>query len=172
MKWPVAARDHGTFCISCHTAVPYALARPALRTPLGEVGLSPNEQRLLDNVVKRVRLGREAAPFYGGARGDTIKRNESRGTESVLNALILAGYNAANGRLGEDTRTALANMWALQQTTGDLKGRGSGSSSATSRSKRTIPISTEPPWQQLPPAQRTKTTAPRLRIVLSCSEST
>ncbi|MDQ6701317.1 MAG: hypothetical protein M3Z36_14145, partial [Acidobacteriota bacterium] len=22
--WPTAARDHGTFCVSCHTAVPYA----------------------------------------------------------------------------------------------------------------------------------------------------
>ena len=30
-KWPSAARDHGTFCVSCHTAAPYALARPALR---------------------------------------------------------------------------------------------------------------------------------------------
>ena len=29
--WPNAARDRGTFCISCHTTLPYALARPALR---------------------------------------------------------------------------------------------------------------------------------------------
>ena len=29
--WPKAARDHQTFCVSCHTAVPYALSRPALR---------------------------------------------------------------------------------------------------------------------------------------------
>src|SRR6185295_13386636 len=32
MGWQGAARDHGTFCVSCHTALPYALARPALRT--------------------------------------------------------------------------------------------------------------------------------------------
>src|ERR1700751_1613695 len=31
MNWPKAARDHETFCVSCHTAVPYALSRPALR---------------------------------------------------------------------------------------------------------------------------------------------
>src|SRR6266487_640846 len=31
MDSKTAARDHGTFCISCHTAAPYALARPALR---------------------------------------------------------------------------------------------------------------------------------------------
>src|SRR5215467_5750611 len=34
MGWPRAARDHETFCVSCHTAVPYALSRPTLRKPL------------------------------------------------------------------------------------------------------------------------------------------
>ena len=34
--WSNAARDRGTFCISCHTTLPYALARPALRASLGE----------------------------------------------------------------------------------------------------------------------------------------
>ena len=33
--WPNAARDRGTFCISCHTTLPFAIARPALRGPLG-----------------------------------------------------------------------------------------------------------------------------------------
>ena len=28
MGWKVAARDHETFCVSCHTVVPYAMARP------------------------------------------------------------------------------------------------------------------------------------------------
>jgi D-alanine-D-alanine ligase len=32
--WPSAARDHETFCVSCHTSLPYALARPALRAAL------------------------------------------------------------------------------------------------------------------------------------------
>src|SRR5215831_19084727 len=32
--WKGSARDHGTFCFSCHTAVPYALARPALSATL------------------------------------------------------------------------------------------------------------------------------------------
>src|SRR5215469_4368860 len=32
MEWPRAQRDHETFCVSCHTAVPYALSRSALRT--------------------------------------------------------------------------------------------------------------------------------------------
>src|ERR1043166_3158011 len=56
MEWPKAARDHETFCISCHTAVPYALARPALRAALAEGAPSANERRLLENVPKRGRL--------------------------------------------------------------------------------------------------------------------
>src|SRR5208283_1814693 len=36
MEWPKAARDREPFCVSCHTAVPYALSRPALRSALGE----------------------------------------------------------------------------------------------------------------------------------------
>src|SRR5271156_5492465 len=59
MGWQRAARDHDTFCVSCHTAVPYAMSRPSLRTALGEPGLSANEQKLIDNVTKRVRLWKE-----------------------------------------------------------------------------------------------------------------
>jgi squalene-hopene/tetraprenyl-beta-curcumene cyclase len=77
------------------------------------------ERRLLDNVTKRVRLGKEAGPYYSDPAD---KAAESRGTEAVLNALILAQRDARNGRLNEDTRTALDNMWALQQTTGDQAG--------------------------------------------------
>ena len=120
MGWQGAARDHGTFCVSCHTALPYALSRPALRGPLGDDAPSDNERRLLDNVTKRVRLRKEAGPYYGD--GDSDKAIESRGTEAVLNALILAGHDARSGRLNEDTQAALDNMWALQQTTGDQAG--------------------------------------------------
>jgi squalene-hopene/tetraprenyl-beta-curcumene cyclase len=122
MEWPKAARDHQTFCVSCHTAVPYALSRPALRQGLAEAAASANERRLLDNVTKRVRLWKEVAPFYSDADRGAYKTVESRGTESVLNALILASNDAQSGRLSNDTRAALDNMWAEQQTTGDKAG--------------------------------------------------
>jgi squalene-hopene/tetraprenyl-beta-curcumene cyclase len=122
MEWPKAARDHETFCVSCHTAVPYALSRPALRGALFEKGPSPNERRLLDNVTKRVRLWKEVAPFYSDADRGVYKTVESRGTESVLNALILVSHDAQNGQLTSDARMALDNMWAEQQTTGNKKG--------------------------------------------------
>ncbi|HEY6268189.1 MAG TPA: hypothetical protein VIX11_07830 [Candidatus Acidoferrum sp.] len=122
MGWPKSARDHETFCVSCHTAVPYALSRSALRKPLAETAPSANERRLLDNVVKRVRLWKEVAPFYSDADRGVYKTVESRGTESVLNALILASNDAQNGKLSDDTRTALDNMWSEQQTGGGRKG--------------------------------------------------
>lgn len=122
MEWPRAARDHETFCVSCHTAVPYALSRPALREAVGESAPSANERRLLDNVTKRVRLWKEVAPFYSDADRGVYKTVESRGTESVLNALILASHDAQSGQLSNDARAALGNMWAEQQTTGERKG--------------------------------------------------
>ncbi len=122
MDWPKSARDHETFCVSCHTAVPYALSRPALRKPLAESAPSANERRLLDNVTKRVRLWKEVEPFYKDADRGAYKSVESRGTESVLNALILASNDAQNDHLSADTRTALDNMWAEQQTNGNKKG--------------------------------------------------
>jgi len=122
IAWPTAACDHETFCISCHTAVPYALSRPALRAALAEEAPSPNERRLLASVTKRVRLWKEVEPFYSDEKRGAYKTAESRGTESVLNALILASYDARSGRLSDDTRTAFDNMWALQITGGDAQG--------------------------------------------------
>ena len=115
--WSGATRDHGTFCVSCHTSVAYALSRPALRT--AEEGPSVNERKLLENVTKRVRLWKEVGPFYSD---QGYKAAESRGTEAVLNALILASHDAQSGRLSDETRVAFDNMWALQETTGTKQG--------------------------------------------------
>lgn len=122
MEWPKAKRDHETFCVSCHTALPYALARPALSRALRERTPSSQERSLLENVTKRVRLWNEVAPYYSDANYGAHKAVESRGTESVLNALILASKDAENGQLSDDTRTAFANMWAEQQISGNNKG--------------------------------------------------
>ncbi len=119
--WPAATRDHDTFCVSCHTVVPYLLSRPVLRTELGEQQPSDEERKLMANVTKRVLLWNEVGPYYK-SEYDDAKPEESRGTEAVLNALILANADAQAGRLGKITRMAFDNMWNLQQTTGDAKG--------------------------------------------------
>ena len=120
--WPSSARDHDTFCVSCHTAVPYALGRPALRTALAENGPSSAERKLIANVAKRVQIWSEALPFYSDEKNGAPKTAEARGTESVLNALILSTYDARDGKFGDDTRKAFDNMWALQLKTGDAAG--------------------------------------------------
>lgn len=122
MNWSTSKRDHGTFCISCHTAVPYALARPALRPTDRGLARTQLEWQLLDNVTKRVRMWGVVEPFYPDATRGVPKTLESRGTESVLNALVLASYDARAGVLGADTRLALDNMWAQQLTSGADRG--------------------------------------------------
>jgi squalene-hopene/tetraprenyl-beta-curcumene cyclase len=122
MQWQGAARDHQTFCVSCHTAVPYALSRPALRKALAEEVPSVNELRLLDNVRKRVHDWKDAGTFYNDQEHGVSKTAQSRGTEAVLNALILASYDAQSGQLSDEARSAFDNMWALQQTTGNTPG--------------------------------------------------
>lgn len=122
MDWPSAARDHDTFCVSCHTAVPYAMARPALHPALGEHAASALERRLLDNVTKRVRMWKEVEPFYPTKKESDPKTIESRGTESILNALILASNDAPTGKLSADARLALENMWGEQLKAGDAAG--------------------------------------------------
>jgi squalene-hopene/tetraprenyl-beta-curcumene cyclase len=125
--WPKAARDHDTFCVSCHTALPYALSRSSLRGALAESQPSVPERDLLANITKRVEMWNDVKPFYPDS-GDLPRSLQSRTTEAILNALILATYNPArqggdlDGGLSATARTAFNNMWALQLKTGDQAG--------------------------------------------------
>src|SRR5213595_1740109 len=95
--WPNAQRDHGTFCVSCHTALPYMLARPALRRSLNELGAPVAETLMMHNIIKRVTMWREVEPFYPDQTRGVPKTSESRATEAILNAVILSRRAAMNG---------------------------------------------------------------------------
>jgi hypothetical protein len=114
---PKTRRSHGTSCISCHTGTPYLLARPALRRTVGEKGLAPPERALLDGVAERITKWSEAEPWYSHTEA---KIRESRGTEAILNALVLSYRERAEP--SEETsslrRTALANLWGEQRADG------------------------------------------------------
>jgi hypothetical protein len=116
--WDRAQKDHGTLCVSCHTQATYGLARPMLRRRLGEHGVSAQEQVMLASIEKRVRDWKEMQPFYSDAIYGTGKEIESRNAESVLNAVILANYDAGGKELSERTRIAFDNAWSLQSATG------------------------------------------------------
>ena len=117
-SWDRADKDRGTMCISCHTQASYGLARPALRQDLGETGLTASEKIMLASIEKRVRQWPQMQPFYSDVISGPGKEVESRDAESVLNAVILASYDARQGHLGETARLAFDNAWALQSKTG------------------------------------------------------
>src|SRR5262245_7528708 len=81
------AGKNETDCISCHTTVPYMLSRPALRRVMHVSSPTPQEVRLIDAVTRRVQTYDDQELLYDFSEQKEI---ESRGTEAVLNALVLA----------------------------------------------------------------------------------
>lgn len=116
--WDHAKRDHDTRCVSCHTQAPYALARPELRSILGDSSLSAGEKAMLADVEKRVREWDTMLPFYSDQKYGEGKELESRNAEAVLNAIILGSYDQAKKQLGDLTRIAFDHAWASQSKTG------------------------------------------------------
>jgi squalene-hopene/tetraprenyl-beta-curcumene cyclase len=113
-------------CVSCHSVLPYALARPALRKLSGDDAPGEWESRLLTQTRMRVenwpRLDSEAfGLFYDDS---DRKKTESWGTEAVFNALILAFDDRYQGRSTPSpaTKHAFVNLWQTQLRDGDKKG--------------------------------------------------
>lgn len=121
-QWPRAQKDQGTICVSCHTQLPYARVRPMLQRDLGEKEMAPADQAMMASVEKRVSHWAEMIPFYSDEKSGPGKTVEAHATESVLNAVILASVDQAQGHLRPITRTAFENAWALQQDKGDVAG--------------------------------------------------
>ena len=106
-----------TKCLSCHTAVPYALARPALRRMLGEAAPTAHETAILDTVRTRLSHLDTQQPFYDHTEA---KKIESAGVEAVMNAFLLASRDAGAGVSAPDapTRQAFARLWQMQRADG------------------------------------------------------
>jgi squalene-hopene/tetraprenyl-beta-curcumene cyclase len=115
-----------TSCVCCHTCVPYALARGALRHALGDQPPNATEKKLIDQTKLRVAS-------WNNLRDNSIalmdpssaeKRKESIGTEVVLNALILASADRYAGRStpSDPTIQAFKNLWKEQLLDGEDKG--------------------------------------------------
>src|SRR5581483_8392674 len=64
----------------------------------------------------------EIDPYYPDQRYGLPKTSESRGSEAVINALVLATRDSQTGKLSDDTRRAFQNMWKLQLQKGDVAG--------------------------------------------------
>ncbi|HEV3447264.1 MAG TPA: prenyltransferase/squalene oxidase repeat-containing protein [Gemmataceae bacterium] len=119
-------RANKSTCVSCHTLVPYALARPALRRLSGTMQPTVYETRLLDQTRKRVEHwqqldSKEFDLLYSFSEP---KKKEARGTEAVLNCLILAFDDQYEGRDRPSavTTKAFAHLWQTQAADGDKAG--------------------------------------------------
>ncbi len=103
-----------TTCVSCHTVIPYALARPALRRAMHVNELTPQEARLVDETSRRVQAS--------DRNSSCTRRDEgqSNGTEAVLYALILASADAGAAFVSRATRhvARLTRMWQTQRDDG------------------------------------------------------
>jgi hypothetical protein len=73
---------------------------------------------MLADVEKRVRAWDTMLPFYSDEKYGEGKEIESRNAESVLNAVILASYDAGHTQLSERTRLAFDHAWVLQSQAG------------------------------------------------------
>jgi squalene-hopene/tetraprenyl-beta-curcumene cyclase len=113
-------------CVSCHSLLSYALARPVLRQISKEKLPTKFETRVLEQTRSRVanwdKL--DAETFQLMYDFDEAKKKQSRGTEAVLNALILAREDRFQGRQkpSEDTKKSLSILWATQVNDGKEKG--------------------------------------------------
>lgn len=122
MQWNGAQRGQSTFCVSCHTSLPYLLARPQLDRMLGEANASPDEEKLIEDVTQRVHDWSTDRPYYSDSKEKPHQSQDARGTESVLNAFILVSRNSGTGHLSDDARLALDHMWNQQLRTGAQEG--------------------------------------------------
>lgn len=115
-----------TTCISCHSVLGYALARPLLRKRAGVETPTEQEKKLLDQTRMRVNNWKKLDTAAFGLLYDfsDSKKQESWGTEAVLNSVILAFNDHYQGRSSPSavTKEAFAHLWKTQVQVGDYKG--------------------------------------------------
>jgi squalene-hopene/tetraprenyl-beta-curcumene cyclase len=109
--------DTQTACVSCHAGLAYALSRPVLRRVMHVDVPSTQEAKLIDDTTRRVETYGTHQVLYDFSERRQI---ESRGTEAVLNAVILTSADAARN-LREPSgpaKKALARLWDTQRPDG------------------------------------------------------
>jgi squalene-hopene/tetraprenyl-beta-curcumene cyclase len=109
--------DTQTACVSCHAGLAYALSRPVLRRVMHVDVASTQEAKLLDDTTRRVETYGTHQLLY---EFNERKQVESRGTEAVLNAVILTSADAARNlrEPSAPTKKALARLWETQRPDG------------------------------------------------------
>lgn len=119
VAWPMATAS-GVACVSCHTGLPYLVARPALRRALREnTGPTLYEAVLVDSMRATV-IRTDAKDLFAGLKGKIV--DEVYGAQAVLSGLVLAMDDATRGKLSPEGEKSLERMWSIQVKTGADKG--------------------------------------------------
>lgn len=119
VAWPTAMAS-GVACVSCHTGLPYLLARPALRRTLGETTGPTLYEGLLVASMRATVIRSDAKDLFHGLKGPIV--DQVYGAQVVLSALVLAMDDAQRGRMSPEAETSFKRLWALQVRDGEDKG--------------------------------------------------
>jgi squalene-hopene/tetraprenyl-beta-curcumene cyclase len=119
VAWPGASRS-GVACVSCHTGLPYLVARPALRQALNEKTGPTLHEGLLVSGMRATVFRTDANDLFGGLKG--LIADQVYGAQVVLASLVLAMDDASRGRLSAEGEKAFDRLWSLQLKSGPDKG--------------------------------------------------
>lgn len=120
VAWPTAMAS-GVACVSCHTGLPYLVARPALRRALGERGGPTLYEDMLDASMRATVTRTDAADLFPGLKGLIV--DQVFGAQLVINSLVLAMDDAQRGaKLSPEGEKSFERLWSTQLKTGADKG--------------------------------------------------
>jgi hypothetical protein len=116
-EFSAAQQDQETLCMSCHTTLTYALARPALADVAADT-MNARMKVMYDSVEKRVAKWDVIESFYPS------QADRARATEAVLNAVILVARDARQPKpeMSAPAKKAFDILWKLQSTGGPEAG--------------------------------------------------
>src|SRR6516162_5426864 len=69
--WPIAIHS-GVACVSCHTGLPYLVARPALRSQLGEKSGPTLYENVLVAGLRATVIRTDADDLFAGLKGPIL----------------------------------------------------------------------------------------------------
>ena len=119
IAWPGASRS-GVVCVSCHTGLPYLVARPALRQALHEKTGPTLYEGLLVSGVRATLFRTDANELFGGLKGRIA--DQVYAAQVVMASLVVAMDDASRGRMSAEGEKAFERLWSLQLKSGPDQG--------------------------------------------------
>ena len=117
--WPTA-QVSGVVCVSCHSGLPYLVARPALRQSLDEKSGPTLYENLLVEGTRATVFRTDAKELFGGLKGRLI--DQVYAAVSVVSAVVIAMEDAPHGKLSPEGEKAFERMWSIQVKEGPDQG--------------------------------------------------